>query len=146
MNLKMKATVSVDIGKIMFKGITIINFKSQYELGDNVFRILNLTGNTLSGAFAIKGAVDLAQRGTKYNMTSDLSGINLEEMVNAFAPKAKGKLIGTLSGKADVSGSGTLPANVKRSLRGKSTFAIKGSSKKFRVERRAPCNSGLAGT
>ncbi len=128
MNLKMKATVSVDIGKIMFKGITIINFKSQYELGDNVFRILNLTGNTLSGAFAIKGAVDLAQRGTKYNMTSDLSGINLEEMVNAFAPKAKGKLIGTLSGKADVSGSGTLPANVKRSLRGKGTFAIKGGA------------------
>ena len=124
MNLKLRVNASLDIDKTVYKGIAINNFTSRYELKNNVFNIPYLKGNTLSGAFALKASVNLAQKGTTYNMNADLNGVNLEEIVNAFAPKAKGKLFGILSGKVAVSGAGTTPANVKRNLKGNGEFAI----------------------
>lgn len=130
MNLNFKLNATLDIDKTRYKGISISNFKSRYELKDNVVAIPYLKGNTLSGSFAVKAAVDLAKKGTRYTMTSDLNGVKIEEMVNAFASKAKGKLFGTLSGKAEISGAGTLPVNVKRNLKGKGAFSIKDGSLK----------------
>jgi uncharacterized protein involved in outer membrane biogenesis len=130
MNLKLKVNASLDIDKARYKGISITNFRSRYELKDNVFKVPYLEGNTLSGTFALKAAVDLAQKGTRYDMTSDLKGVKIEEMINVFAPKVKGKLFGTLSGKAEISGAGTLPVNVKRNLKGKGAFDIKDGSLK----------------
>lgn len=124
MNLKFKANVSLDIDKTRYKGISITNFMSRYELKDNIFNISFLKGNTLSGAFALKGAMNLAQKGTRYSMNADLSGVRIEEIINAFAPKARGKLFGVLSGKAAITGAGTLPVNVKRNLKGNGKFTI----------------------
>jgi len=124
MNLKLKANVSLDIDKTRYKGISITNFMSRYELKDNIFNIPFLKGNTLSGAFALKGAVNLAQKGTRYSMNADLNGVKIEEIINAFAPKARGKLFGVLSGKAAITGAGTLPVNVKRNLKGNGKFTI----------------------
>ncbi|MEQ8202809.1 MAG: AsmA family protein [Smithellaceae bacterium] len=124
MNLKFKANVSLDIDKTRYKGISITNFMSRYELKDNIFNISFVKGNTLSGAFALKGAVNLASKGTRYNMNADLNGVRIEEIINAFAPKARGKLFGALSGRAAITGSGTLPVNVKRNLKGNGKFTI----------------------
>lgn len=128
MDLKMRANATLDIDKTNYRGVSITNFRSRYELNKNVLRIPYLNGNTLSGAFAVKAAVDLAQRGTRYSADSDLKGVNIEELANAFAPQVKGKLTGVLSGKADISGAGTLPENIKRNLKGKGEFAIKNGS------------------
>jgi uncharacterized protein involved in outer membrane biogenesis len=125
MNLKLKVNASLDIGKTVYKGVAITDFRSRYELKNNVFDIVYLKGNTLSGAFALKASMNLAQKGTTYNMNADLNEVKIEEIVNAFAPKAKGKIFGILSGKAAVSGSGTVPANLKRNLKGNGEFAIK---------------------
>lgn len=130
MNLKLKVNATLDIDKTVYKGISITDFRSRYELKNNVLNIPYLKGNTLSGAFAIKASVNLAQKGTAYSMNADLNGIKIEEIVNAFAPKAKGKLFGILSGKAAVSGSGTIPVNLKRNLKGNGEFAIKDGSLK----------------
>jgi AsmA protein len=123
-NLKLKADVSLDIAKTVYRGIAIHDFSSRYELKNNVFSVPYLKGKTLSGAFFIKGAVDLAQRGTAYNVSADFNGVKLEDIVSAFAPKAKDKLFGTLSGKAVFSGSGTVWENLKRNLKGSGTFAV----------------------
>jgi AsmA protein len=125
MNLKLRVNASLDIDKTVYKGISINNFTSRYELKNNVFNIPYLKGKTLSGAFSLKASVNLAQKGTAYNMNADLNGVKLEEIVNAFAPKAKDKLFGILSGKASINGAGTTPANVKRNLKGNGEFAIK---------------------
>lgn len=138
MNLKLKLNASLDIDKTVYKGISINNFTSRYELKNNVLSIPYLKGNTLSGAFAMKGAVDLAQKGTRYNMNANLSNVKVEEIINAFAPKAKGKLYGILSGQAAINGAGTVPANLKRNLQGKGEFAIKNG-----VIKNAPLSAGL---
>ncbi len=130
MSLKLKADVSLDIDKTRYKTISITNFSSRYELKDNVLSIPYLKGNILNGAFAIKGSVNLAEKGTSYNMASDLSGVRIEALIDAFAPKARGKLFGVLSGKASLTGSGTIPLNVKRNLKGKGEFTIQEGSLK----------------
>lgn len=130
MNLKLKVNASLDIDKTVYKGISMTNFRSRYELKDNVFTMSYLKGNTLSGAFMIKGAVNLAQKGTRYTMDADLGGVKIEEIINAFAPKARGKLFGVLSGKAAINSAGTLPINFKRNLKGEGAFAIKDGSLK----------------
>ena len=128
LNLKMRVNAVLDIDSTRYKGVAITKFRSRYELRDNVLRIPYLNGNTLSGAFAVKGAVDLGQRGYRYNMTSALDGVKLEDATRAFAPKAGDKLFGTLSGKAELSGAGTVPENLKRNLQGKGEFAITNGS------------------
>jgi uncharacterized protein involved in outer membrane biogenesis len=125
MNLKLKVNVSMDMDKTVYKGISITNFTSRYELKDNVFNVPYLKGNTLSGAFALKASLNLAQKGTTYNVTADLNAVKIEEIVNAFAPKVKDKLFGILSGKATVSGAGTVSVNLKRNLKGNGEFTIK---------------------
>ena len=138
MNLKMRVNAAIDIDKTRYKGISLTNFRSRYELKDNIFRITNLSGNTLSGSFVLRATADLTKRGTQYSMNSDLNGIKIEDVVNAFAPKAKDKLFGILYGKAEISGSGTLPENIKRNLKGKGSFSIKDG-----VIKNAEVSSGL---
>ena len=138
MNLKMRGSAAIDIDKTRYKGVAITNFRSSYELKDNIFRITNLSGNTLSGSFALRATADLAKRGMLYSMNSDLNGIRIEDIVTAFAPKAKDKLFGTLYGKAEMSGTGTLPENIKRNLKGKGSFSIKDG-----VIKNAELSSGL---
>jgi len=124
MDLKLKVNATLDIDKTRYKGISITGFRSRYELKDNVFTVPYLKGNTLSGAFALKGAVNLAQKGTTYDMKADLQGIRVEDIIKAFVPKAKGMLSGTLSGRAALNGVGTLPVNIKRNLKGSGQFTI----------------------
>lgn len=124
MNLKLGVNATLDIDKTVYKGVAITDFRSRYELKNNVFSVPYLKGKTLSGAFAFNGGADLAQRGTRYNLNADLHGVKIEDVLDAFAPKIKGKLVGTLSGKAAITGAGTLPANLKRNLKGNGEFAI----------------------
>jgi hypothetical protein len=130
MNLKLALNASLDIDKTVYKGVAITDFRSRYTLKNNVFSVSSLKGNTLSGAFAFSGGADLAHRGMRYNLNADLSGVKIEDVLNAFAPKVKGKLVGTLSGKTAITGAGTLPANLKRNLKGNGEFAIQNGALK----------------
>ena len=134
MDLKLKVNASLDIDKTSYKGISITGFRSRYELKNNIFTIPYLKGNTLSGAFALSGAVNLAQKGTRYNLHADLSGVRVEELVQIAAPKAKGVISGVLSGKAEFAGAGTLSENIKRNLKGNGKFVIqKGTLKNAEI-------------
>ena len=120
-----RAEGSVEVENIIFRGISIRNFRTAYVFRDKIFRISSMTGNTLSGSFRIQSAVDLSVRGTTYTMNADTTGIKLEEITSAFAPKAKDTLYGVLSGKMEASGAGSLVASIKRNLKGKGAFSVK---------------------
>jgi uncharacterized protein involved in outer membrane biogenesis len=130
LDLKLKVNVSLDIDKTSYKAMAINNFQSRFELKDNILKIPYLKGNTLRGAFALRGVANLAQKGFRYNMNADLNNLRIEELINAFAPKAKDTLFGSVTGKAAISGVGTLPANVKKNLKGNGQLAIKNGTLK----------------
>jgi AsmA protein len=122
---KARAEGSVEIGNIIFRGVSIRDFRTAYALRDNIFQISSMTGNTLSGNFRFRSAVDLSAQGTSYTMNADTNGMRLEDITAAFAPKAKDTLYGVLSGKMEASGAGSLAASIKRNLKGQGTFSVK---------------------
>ena len=130
LDLKLKVNFLLEIDKTSYKAMAINNFKSRFELKDNVLKIPYLKGNTQGGTFALGGAVNLAQKGFRYNMNADLTNLRIEELINAFAPKAKDTLFGGVTGKATINGAGTMPANVKRNLKGSGQLAIKNGTLK----------------
>ncbi len=123
--MKLRAAGAIAIDSILFRGISIKNFRSAYEFRDNVLRIPSMTGDTLSGSFRLQSVVDLSKRGTAYTLNADSNGIRLEDITAAFAPKAKDSLYGSLYGNMDFSGSGKLAENIKRNLKGKGAFTVK---------------------
>jgi AsmA protein len=124
-NKKVRAAGSVDIDNILFKGIAIQGLRTAYEFRDNIFRISSMTGNTLSGSFRLQSAVDLSKRGAAYTLSADTNGVRLEDIITAFAPKARDTLYGALYAKMDFSGAGTLKESIKRNLKGKGNFSVK---------------------
>lgn len=130
LDLKLKVNFLLEIDKTSYKAMAINNFQSRFELKDNVLKIPYLKGNTQGGAFALGGSVNLAQKGFRYNLNADLNNLRIEELINAFAPKAKGTLFGGVTGKATINGAGTMPANVKRNLKGSGQLAIKNGTLK----------------
>jgi uncharacterized protein involved in outer membrane biogenesis len=131
---KLRASGSVAVDKILYKGVSVQNFRTAYDLRDNIFRMLSMTGTTLSGSFRLQSAVDLSKRGASYTMNADINGVRLEDITAAFAPKAKDTLYGELYGKTDLAGAGTLRESMKRNLRGKGNFSVKnGKIKNARI-------------
>lgn len=123
---KVRAGGNGVVDKLLLRGITIQNVKMRYEFHDNVLSIPSLTGNTLSGSFRLQGKADLSKKGTVYSLSAETNGVKLEEITAAFAPKAKENLFGLLSARADVSGAGTGSRTMKRNLKGRGSFAVKG--------------------
>ncbi len=122
---KVKMGGTLDIERLLMKGVTMQNVKARYEFRDNVFTLSTLTGSTLSGSFSARGSVDLSKKGTTYTLNAETNGVKLEEITAAFAPKAKENLFGSLSGRAEISGAGSTRETIKRNLRGRGGFAVK---------------------
>ncbi|MEJ2696014.1 MAG: AsmA family protein [Candidatus Sulfobium sp.] len=138
--LKTKITAGGDvaIARMLYKGITVRNLKAHYTFHNNIFTIDPLTGDTLSGSFRARSAVDLSKKGMAYTMNAGTDGVKLEEITAAFAPKAKGILFGSLSARADISGAGSASETIKRNLKGKGSFSVKNGEIK-----NAPIADGL---
>jgi AsmA protein len=122
---KARAEGNVDIKQMIFKGVSVRNMKAHYAFRNNVFTLAPLTGSTLSGTFSVRTVVDLSKQGATYSMTAETKGLKLEEITAAFAPKAKENLFGALSGRADISGAGSVSASIKRNLKGKGSFSVR---------------------
>jgi len=123
--LDMTATGTVQIANTQYKGIVIRNFNMRYELKDSVFRVPQLSGETLSGGFNLNSSVDLNKPGMQYTLNADIKGMKIDEIVDAFAPKAKGTISGMVYSKADISGAGTATETIRKNLRGKGNISIK---------------------
>jgi len=123
-NLPVKVTGAVQIGKVLYQGLTIDDFALRYRLADNVLTVESLTGKVAGGMFSNTARVDLGQKGFAYGAKLKVAGVQAEPVVAAFAPKAAGTVFGALSLNADLNGKGTLPEALKKNLSGQGDFAI----------------------
>jgi AsmA protein len=135
---KVTAEGSVSVSRLLFRGVTMRNLKAEYTFRDNVFSLSPLTGETLSGSFSLRSAVDLSKKDPSFRLNATAAGIKLEDIAAAFAPKAKGILFGSLSARTDIGGTGSSAEAVKHSMKGKGLFSVKDG----RI-RNAPVSDGL---
>lgn len=125
LNLPVTANGSVRVGALKYHGLTISGLSLRYQLANNNFSVDDLKGNVAGGSFTDSTRVNLAVPGFSYTSRLSITGVQVDKLAGAFAPKAAGSVSGALSARADISGQGTMPATLKRNLTGNGDFAIK---------------------
>ena len=124
LKLPIKANGTVKLNSVLYRTLTINNLSGAWQLVDNVLTVDNLKGSLAGGGFNSNARVNLGVAGYRYDTQLTLQGIQADQLVSAFAPKANGTTFGTLGLKTELQGSGTRPEAVKRNLNGTGSFAI----------------------
>jgi len=124
MNLPLKAGGTVRLNSVLYRTLTISNMSMAWKLADNVFTLDSLKGGLSGGSFSISARVNLGVKGYSYNSQLTVQGVQADQLVSAFAPKAAGSVFGSMGFAAQLQGSGTLPESIKRNLSGQGNFAI----------------------
>jgi AsmA protein len=124
MNLPLTASGTVRLNSVLYRTLTISNMSMAWKLADNVFILASLKGGLAGGSFSKSARVNLGVKGYSYSSQLSAQGVQADQLVSAFAPKAAGSVFGSLGFTAQFQGSGTLPESIKRNLSGQGNFAI----------------------
>jgi hypothetical protein len=122
--LPLEITGTLHAGKVVRRGLTITGLSIRYRLADSILIVEDMRGAIFDGSFTDTARVSLAGRGFPFSTRLNLRGARSDKLVAALAPRAAGAISGTFSTKADLTGSGTTVAEIKRSLSGTGDFRI----------------------
>ncbi len=125
LNLKLTAQGNVKVDSAVYKGLDMTDFVMKYQFNNNKLTISQMTANAGKGQFDLSSTIDFSKPGYTYSLSTKIDSLHAEEIVNAFAPKAKDKVFGTITSNLTLRGSGTLPKNIKKNLTANSDFNIK---------------------
>jgi len=124
LKLPLIANGSVTLNTLLFRTLTISKPALTWRLADNVLNVDSLKGGLAGGSFSDTARVNLGVKGFSYSTQLTVQGVQADQLVAAFAPKASGSIFGSLAFKADIQGNGTQPESIKRNLNGNGNFAI----------------------
>lgn len=125
LDLRISADGEIKIDTAIYKGMSMNNFYTKFQLKNNRFEISKMTALVGKGKFNLKSLVDLSKPGYTYNLSINLDSLHVDEVVNTIFPKAKDTVFGVLSINLKLNGAGTLPENIKKNLIGNGNFKIK---------------------
>lgn len=123
-DLPLRVTASVNIKQLRYSGLTLDDFDLRLRLADNLLTVEPLTARLAGGTLRVEKRVDLVKRGLAYAVQCRVRQAQVEALVDALYPTARGTAYGALDLDLDLIGSGTLPATLKRNLDGTGTFAL----------------------
>lgn len=124
LDLPVAATGRVSIKQALYKGLAIDDFILHYKLTNNVMTVEEMTGKSSGGDFDGTATINLARKGYVYSGNLKVKEMQADQIVPAFAPKAKGTVFGTLNLNVDVNGSGTRPETIKKNLSGNGNLLL----------------------
>ncbi len=124
LNLPLAAHGTLRLDKVHYRGLDAAGLALRYRLANNLFQVEEFTGSMAGGTFTDTARVDLGRKGFAYATRISLKGVQADQLVTAFLPIAGGSIYGTLTGSADVTGSGATSVAVRRNLAGSGTFAV----------------------
>ena len=123
-DLPVQASGTIRIGEGGWKGLTIRNFLTDYELRDNRLTIRRMTGDFAGGSFSNTARVDLNQPGLAYETVVNLKGVEMQNLLPALNPATANTLYGRLDMNGQVAGRGTRWDNISRTLSGDVTLSL----------------------
>lgn len=124
LKLPLVANGTVTLNSLLFRTLTISKPSVAWRLVDNVLTVDSLKGGVAGGSFSDTARVNLGVKGFSYSIQLTVQGVQADQLVSAFAPKASGSTFGSLALTAQLQGSGTQPESIKRNLAGQGSFAI----------------------
>lgn len=123
-SLPLTASGTVRLTSVQYRSLTISNLAMGWRLADNVLTLDSLKGGLAGGSFSNSARVNLGVKGYSYSSQLSAQGVQAEQLVATFAPKATGSVFGRLEFAAQIQGNGTLPESIKRNLNGRGSFAV----------------------
>lgn len=123
-NLPLIASGTVKMNSLIYRTLTISNPSLSWRLADNLLTIESLKGSMAGGSFSSNARINLGVKGYSYGTQLTLQGLQADQLVAAFAPKASGTVFGTMGLTTQIQGNGTQPESVKRNLTGQGSFAM----------------------
>lgn len=124
LNLPLVANGTVTLNSLLFRTLTISKPSLSWRLADNLLTVDSLKGGLAGGSFSDMARVNLGVKGFSYSTQLTVQGVQADQLVSAFAPKASGTTFGSMALTAQLQGSGTQPEAIKRNLGGNGSFAI----------------------
>jgi len=112
----MKGGGRVDIARFKQKKLEATNVKAEVQLAPNVVTIPSFSLNAYGGASTGSARFDTSDpQKPAYTVQARIMSMEADRILSAFTP-AKGLLQGSLSTSLDLSGAGTTPDDLKRTL------------------------------
>ncbi len=124
LNLPLEADGTVNLNSLIFRTLTISKPALAWRLVDNVVTVESLKGGVAGGSFSDTARINLGVKGYSYSTQLTVQGVQADQLVSAFAPKASGTVFGSLGLNVGLQGSGALPESIKRNLAGQGSFAM----------------------
>ena len=111
-------TADVNIAQIYLREVTVSNLQAAAKVNGGHI-VLNPFKLALNGApVTAEVDLDLGVPGYKYDASFNMKAVPVAPLVNSFEPDRKGKIGGTLTAAAKVSGNGITGASLKKNLNG----------------------------
>ena len=113
---KIKADISFD--SLGYKNIHLSHVKAKCLLQENVLHLETLDGMLKDGSLHLKGLTDLGVKGLDYTLQLIGNNLQLNPIINSFAPDLQETIYGTMNLSADLRGRGTTSDTFKKHLQG----------------------------
>ena len=115
-DLPLDISGDIQIGKLLYKGVTLDNVLAEFTLKDNQLKISQLRSGISGGELRASSDVDLGVKGLAYQGKLTLAQSNLSPLISGLLPTAKQNVSGLMQWQNSFSGRGTIPDNLLRSL------------------------------
>jgi|GEM_PF-5609374 len=115
-SLPLHLTATVRIDELLIKGVALKPVELRANLRDNMAYLEHFQADVDGGRMVTTARVNLKVRGLQYAGSVQLEKLPLNSLVKMSQPSLSESLYGTVDGRIDYSGQGTLPEMVKKSL------------------------------
>lgn len=130
----------VNIKRAPYKGLKVQNFHLTYALKNGILSIKDLTARTAGGALSGKASLDLMRPGLAYQGDLSAESLQIEEIIAALAPKAKGGASGIMGAAFSFSGKGIEWPEMRHALSLDGEYGVKDG-----LIRQVPITEAIAG-
>jgi len=124
LNIPLIASGSIKISETIWKDLTIKDFLAQYELKDNIFKLIQMDGQVADGSFSNTASVDLNKKGLAYSANLGLKSIQTAPLLTALMPQTAGRLAGAMDLDLFLDGRGTHWQKISQTLSGNANFLV----------------------
>jgi AsmA protein len=125
LDLKITAGGEVKIDSALYKGLKMNDFRMRYQFKNNMIEIKEMTALAGKGRLNVIALADLSRPGYQYQLSTSIESLHADEVINSLFPKARDTVFGVLSLNLKLGGTGTVPASIKKNLKGNGDFSIR---------------------
>ena len=115
----LKVNGDISVGTLIISGMTMTNVKATVSAKDGLMQVTPMSMNLYDGTMKGKASVDVRGKTPKYNLATDLAGVQIDKLSVDFLGDEKAYIRGVSNLALDINTAGNSVAEIKQALSGK---------------------------